>query len=79
MERDDVLRGAKIIGGTLIYTRRTSALQILRVKHKNRKLEGLESKDTNSQFDQEDVETQAAVAWIWVFVFPIDLKSKYGS
>lgn len=51
LERDDLLRRAKIIWGTLIYTRRTSALQILKVVPKNRKLENLESKDTNSQFD----------------------------
>lgn len=71
LERDDLLRGANMIWGTLIYTRRTSALQILKVQHKNRKLESLESKDTNSQFDQEDDETQAGVAWVWVFgTFP---------
>lgn len=41
MERDNLLRGEKIIWGTLIYTRRTSALQTLEVVHKNRKLESL--------------------------------------
>lgn len=61
LERNDLLRAAKIIRGTWIYTRRTSALQILKVIHKNRKLEGLESKRTNSQLDQEDDKTQAAV------------------
>ena len=61
LERNDLLRAAKIIQGTWIYTRRTSALQILKVIHKNRKLESLESKHTNSQLDQEDDKTQAAV------------------
>lgn len=71
LERDDLLRGVNKIWGTLIYTRRTSALQILKVQHKNRKPESLESKDTNSQFDPEDDETQAGVAWGWAFsTFP---------
>ena len=61
LERNDLLRVAKIIWGTWIYIRRTSALQILKVIHKNRKLESLESKHTNSQLDQEDDKTQAAV------------------
>lgn len=66
LERDDLLRGANMIWGTLIYTRKTSALQILKVQ-----LESLESKHTNSQFDQEDDETQAGVAWVWAFgTFP---------
>lgn len=68
-ERDDLLRGAKIIQGTWIHTRRTSALQILRLVHQTRKLEDLESRDTNSQFDQEDDETQASVSWRRVLFF----------
>lgn len=64
LERGDLLRGAKIIWGTWIYTR-ASALQILKEIHQNRKLESLESKDTNSQFVQDKEETPAAVAWIW--------------